>query len=510
MVAAAPTTVYTGTRKALITATLCTGPVMQVLDSSVIAVSLNHMQGSLSAAQDQMAWVLTSYLMALAVATPLWGVLVQRFSRKNMFNFSIVCFALTSLLCGTADSLTELLIFRAIQGVFGAALIPLSQAALMDIYDPKDYGIAMGWWGVGLMFGPVFGPTLGGYLTDLYSWRWAFFINVPLGVVSFIAVWAFVPQTVARRQRPFNYMGYIALAIGLGCVQFVLDRGQRYDWFESTTIITLLCIGGGAFWVFIVNSLTSKHPFIDPTILRNPNFAIGLVLRAVFGILLFGALILIPPFLQKIAGYPVVEAGLMMAPRGLATMVSAIAVGRLVKDVDPRLIIIVGALLAGFSSWEMAQLTPDAPGSTILVLILIQGVGTSCFFVPLNSLAFAELTRDQLDQGASFFALMGNIGRSIGIAILSSYLVYGAQMNKSLLVEQATPYNDLLSHVPNPGFWSFDTMSGLARLNAELARQAEVIAYVMDFQLLAAMLFACIPLVLVMRIPRAVKSPQPA
>lgn len=505
-----PTPEIRGLRKALITATLCTGPIMQVLDSSAVAVALNHMQGSLSAAQDQMAWVLTSYLIAVAVATPFWGAMTEKFSRKFLFNMSIALFSVTSLFCGMADSLTELLIFRAIQGIFGAALIPLSQAALMDIYEPQDYGIAMGWWGVGLMFGPVFGPTIGGYVVEWYTWRWAFFINAPLGLVSFLAVWALVPRTVARRRRKFNYYGYIVLAIGLGCLQFVLDRGQRYDWLESTAIISLLCVAAAAFWLFIVNSMTSDNPFIDPVILKNPNFAIGLLLRAVFGILLFGALILIPPFLQKVIGYPVVDAGLMLAPRGLATMAAAVVVGKLVRHVDPRMIIIAGASMAGFSSWEMSMLPANAPAYDFLVLILIQGVGTACFFIPLNSLAFSTMGPDQRDQGTSFFALTGNIGRSIGIAILSSYLVYGSQVNKSHLVEFATPHNDLLNHVPNPSAWSFDSLAGVAQLNAMVARQAEIIAYSMDFQLLAAMLFGCIPLVLLMRVQRAKKTPKPA
>jgi len=510
MSATVPATEYKGLRKALITATLCTGPVMQVLDSSAVAVALNHMQGSLSAAQDQMAWVLTSYLIAVAVATPFWGAMTEKFSRKFLFNFAIALFSVTSFLCGIADNLTELLVYRAIQGVFGAALIPLSQAALMDIYDPKDYGIAMGWWGVGLMFGPVFGPTIGGYVVEWYSWRWSFFINVPLGLASFLAVWVLIPPTPARRRRKFNFYGYMVLAISLGCLQFVLDRGQRYDWLESTAIITLLCVAGASFWLFVINSMTSEHPFIDPLILKNPNFAIGLILRAVFGILLFGALILIPPFLQKIGGYPVVDAGLLLAPRGLATMAAAMIVGKLVRHVDPRAIIIAGASMAGFSSWEMSMLPPDAPVATILTYILIQGVGTACFFIPLNSLAFSTLGPDQRDQGTSFFALTGNIGRSIGIAILSSYLVYGAQVNKSHLVEFATPYNDLLSHVPNPSAWSFDSMTGLAQLNAMVAHQADIIAYSMDFQLLSAMLFGCIPLVLLMRVGSKKKSPQPA
>tara|TARA_E500000331_G_scaffold358453_1_gene425362 strand:- start:1623 stop:3074 length:1452 start_codon:yes stop_codon:yes gene_type:complete len=481
---------------------------MQVLDSTVVAVALNHMQGSLSAAQDQMAWVLTSYLIAVAVATPFWGAMTEKFSRKALFNFCIALFTMTSLLCGQADSLTELVIFRVVQGVFGAALIPLSQAALMDIYESKDYGIAMAWWGVGLMFGPVLGPTVGGYVTEWYTWRWGFFINVPLGLVSFLAVWAFVPRTTARKRRNFNYMGYVVLAIGLGCLQFVLDRGQRYEWLDSHLIASLLCLAGASFWLFIVNSTTSENPFFDPIILRNTNFVIGLFLRAVFGILLFGPLILIPPYLQKIGGYSIVDAGLLLAPRGLATMVSALLVGKLVRHVDPRAIIIIGAGMAGYSSWEISLLPGNAPAVLIINYILIQGVGTACFFIPLNALAFANIGADQRDQGTAFFALTGNIGRSIGIAILSSYLVYGTQVNKSRLVEHATPMNDLLSHLPHPDLWALDTLIGLARLNSMIVYQAEILAYSMDFQLLAALMFACIPLVMMMRVGGKDKSPQ--
>ncbi|MDD9876206.1 MAG: DHA2 family efflux MFS transporter permease subunit [Magnetovibrio sp.] len=494
--AAAPA--ITPFRKALITATLMSGPIMQVLDSSMLAVSLKHMQGSLSAAHDQMAWVLTSYLISVAVTTPLWGALTDHFSRKGLFMVGLVGFTLTSILCGTADTLTEMLVYRTIQGVFGAGLIPLSQAALMDVYDPKDYGVAMGWWGIGLMFGPILGPTLGGYVTEWYNWRWAFFINVPFGVVGLLMTWWLLPLGAARRRRQFNYFGFLMLAVGVACLQFVLDRGTRLDWLASNIIITLLCVGAAAFWLFLVNSIYSRHPFVDPLLLVNRNFVIGLVLRAVFGLILFGSLILVPPFLQTVGGYPLIDSGLIMAPRGLATMISAYIVGRLVRHFDAKLLIAIGLTMAAASAWYMSKLTPDSTAAWVIWLNVIQGFGVAWFFVPLNTVAFATMPAEQRDLGTSFFALTGNIGRSIGIAILSSYLGNQSQVNRARLTEHATPFNDLFSHVPLPPSWALGETTGLAALERTIDFQAVFLAYASDFRLLAAILFCCLPLTLLL------------
>jgi len=497
MSAVAPSAI-TPIRKALITITLMSGPIMQVLDSSMLAVSMKHMQGSLSAAQDQMAWVLTSYLISVAVMTPLWGALTDYFSRKALFLVGLVGFTLTSVLCGTADTLTEMLVFRAIQGIFGAGLIPLSQAALMDVYDPKDYGIAMGWWGIGLMFGPILGPTLGGYVTEWYNWRWAFFINVPFGIIGFAMTWWLLPLGAARRRREFNYFGFVMLAIAVASLQFVLDRGTRLDWLASNLITTLICVGAGAFWLFLVNSIYSKHPFVDPLLLVNRNFAIGLILRAVFGLILFGSLILVPPFLQTVGGYPLIDSGLIMAPRGLATMVSAYIVGRLVRHMDAKILIAFGLTLSAMSAWAMSQLTPDSTAAWVIWLNVIQGFGVAWFFVPLNTVAFATMPAEQRDLGTSFFALTGNIGRSIGIAILSSYLVYQSQINRAHLTEFATPFNDLFRHVPLPETWTLGSVDGLAALEKTIDFQAVFLAYSSDFKLLAMILFACLPLTLLL------------
>jgi len=481
-------------RKALITITLMAGPIMQVLDSSMLSISLRHMQGSLSAAQDQIAWVLTSYLIAVAVTTPLWGALTEKFSRKGLFVFGMVGFTITSALCGFADSLTEMLIYRTIQGVFGAALVPLSQAALYDVYEKKDYAIALSWWGIGLMFGPILGPTIGGYVTEWYSWRWAFFINVPVGVVGiFLTIWL-LPRSPAKRRRQFNYFAFTTLALGLAALQFVLDRGTRLDWLESDTIVALMCIAAAMLWLFIINSIFSKNPFIDPVLLANRNFTIGLILRAMFGVILFGTLILVPPYLQNVAGYPLIESGLIMAPRGIATMVAAFIVGRLMGKVDPRPLMAAGLAMAAASVWGMSTVTPATTATWIITLNMIQGCGVAAIFIPLNTVAFATMGPNQRDQGASFFALFGNIGRSVGIAVLSSYLLSKSQSNRAWLTEYATPFNDLYAHVTVPDAWALSTTTGLAAVEQTINFQASFLAYIFDFQLLAIILFCCLPL----------------
>jgi len=489
---------FTNLQRGLITVALVTGPIMQVLDSSMLAVAMRHMQGSLSAAQDQIAWVLTSYLIAVAVATPLWGALTEHFSRKRLFIFGLLGFTLISVLCGSADTLTEILVYRAMQGVFGAGLIPLSQSALMDVYEQKDYGVAMGWWGIGLMFGPILGPTLGGYVTEWYSWRWAFFINIPFGIFGIVLAAAMLPSTLAKKRRPFNYFGFAMLSIGLASLQFVLDRGQRMDWLESHIIIGLACIAGAAFWVFIVNSVYSKNPFVDPVLLTNRNFVIGMLLRMVFGLMLFGSLILIPPFVQNISGYSLVDSGLILAPRGLATMISAYIVGRLVKYYDARKLIAVGLSLAALSAWEMSQLTADSSVYVMIGYIMIQGVGFAFFFIPLTTASFSTMAADQRDLGTSIYALTGNIGRSIGIAVLSSFLVRQTQTNRAHLSEHSTPFNDLMAHVPMPDTWALDTTTGLAALEHTISFQASMLAYSFDFQLLTGILLCCLPLTMFM------------
>jgi len=488
-------------RLGVMTLMLVLPALMQVLDSAVMSVALTQMQGGLQAAQDQVAWVLTSYLIAVALLTPLWGALATRFGRKPLFLIAIFGFTVASILSGLSDSLTEICIMRFIQGMFGAALVPFSQAAFYTLYKKEYHGIAMSWWGVGIMVGPVLGPTLGGYITEIYNWRYVFFLNLPVGALAFVLIWTLMSRPGNVKGRKFSYLGYTMLALGVASLQFVLDRGERLDWSASPLIMVLVGCAIALFWVFLVDSFTSPTPFVDPAILRNRNFVCGMGLRVVFGILLFGSLVLVPPFLQKIGGYPILDSGLILAPRGLATMVAALIAGRMVNAVDPRKLIAFGMSCGLGSLWMMSYMTPDASREMLTALIMLQGFGFAFFFVPMSVATFSDMSASQRDTGTSFFALTGNIGRSVGIAMVAGFLARNTQTNRATLNEHISPFNPALDHMVLPEKWNMADISGLASLDQVLSRQAEIIAYSNDFRLLAFIVLCCMPLLLLMRNP---------
>lgn len=491
----------TGLHLKLITIALILAPLIQVFDTSLMSVSLKQMQGALSATQDQMAWVLTSYLIALAVMTPFWGAISARYGRKNLLLVSIVGFIVCSIASGISNSLGEILVYRFIQGVFGAALIPLSQSALLSIYKREEFSIAMGWWGVGIMFGPVFGPTLGGYITEYFSWRWAFYLNVPVGALAFIMIALIVPRQGQQQRRPFNYFGFIALGIAVACIQFILDRGERLDWFASPSIILLTLIGAGALWVFIVNSMTSSFPLVDPGLFRDKNYMSGIVLRVLFGVFLFGSLVLIPPFLQNQGGYPLVDSGVVLAWRGAGSMFSALIVGRILQFIDPRKVILAGMAVAAVTMWMMAGFTEDIDKTLVYIICFAQGIALSSFIIPVNTVAFSTLTPEQRDVGTSFYSLLNNIGRSLGIALLASYLARNTQQNHSMLSDHVTIFNDAIRHSLIPEAWDVTTTAGLMAVHRVVNQQAELIAYINDFRMLAIIIVICMPVVLMMRNP---------
>jgi DHA2 family multidrug resistance protein len=490
-----------GLRLKMITVALVLAPLIQVFDTSLLSVALRQMQGSLSATQDQIAWVLTSYLIALAIMTPLWGAVSSIFGRKPLLLLSIAGFIVFSMLSGTSSTLTEILIYRFLQGVFGAALIPISQSSLLSVYRREDYSIAMGWWGVGIMFGPVFGPTLGGFITEYFNWRWSFYLNLPLGLLAFVMIALLVPRQRDTRKRAFNYLGFVMLAITIAAVQFVLDRGQRLDWFASPTIILLTLVAAGALWVFAVNSMTSRIPFVDPAIFRDRNYVFGMLLRVLFGIVLFSSLVLVPPFLQNQGGYPLIDSGIIMASRGAGAMIAAMFVGRLLKIIDPRKVIIFGMLLSAYSMWQFSNFTQDIELTTVLINNFAQGISLSCFIIPVNTIAFSSMLPENRDVGTAFYSLLNNIGRSLGIALFASYLARNTQVTHEVLSAAITPFNDRLRHVGMPEAWNFDTLAGLQAVDRMVSDQAELIAYIIDFRLLAAMIVICIPVVFLIRNP---------
>src|SRR6266404_5642590 len=345
--------------------------IMQALDTTIANVALPYMQGSLSATQDQINWVLTSYIVAAAIMTPPTGWLARRFGRKRLFLASIVGFTAASLLCGIATSLPEMVMFRLLQGVFGAALVPLSQSVLLDINPPSKHGSAMALWGVGVMVG----PTLGGWLTDHYNWRWVFFINLPIGILAFLGISSYLHETVRNRTSRLDWFGFATLSLAIGATQMMLDRGEQLDWFGSTEIIVETAIAVLAFYLFLVQMMTSWHPFVSPQLFKDRNFVTGLIFIFLIGIILLATLALLTPFVQNLMGYPVVTAGIVMAPRGVGTMLAMLVVGRLVGRVDSRLLILIGLGLTAWSLSDMTGFTTDVSQSTIMITGLIQGAG---------------------------------------------------------------------------------------------------------------------------------------
>jgi len=486
--------------------------IMQALDTTIANVALPYMQGSLSATQDQINWVLTSYIVAAAIMTPPTGWLARRFGRKRLFLTSIVGFTVASLLCGIATSLPEIVVFRLLQGVFGAALVPLSQAVLLDINPPEKQGSAMALWGVGVMVGPILGPTLGGWLTDHYNWRWVFFINLPIGILAFAGISGYLHETLRNRNAHLDWFGFVTLSLAIGAMQMMLDRGELLDWFSSTEIIAEAAIAALAFYLFTVQMLTTWHPFVSPQLFKDRNFVTGLVFIFLIGIILLATLALMTPFVQNLMGYPVVTAGIVMAPRGVGTMLAMMVVGRLVGRVDARLLILAGLGLTAWSLWDMTAFTADVSQPTIMVTGFIQGTGLGFIFVPLSTVTFSTLPPGLRTEATGLFSLMRNLGSAIGISVVTSLLISNTQVVHAGLVQSVTGFNQLYRDPTVLRFWNPFTAAGQAMIDGEINRQATTTAYVDDFKLMMIVALMAIPMVLLLRKPgrRATGPASPA
>jgi MFS transporter, DHA2 family, multidrug resistance protein len=493
--------------RGLVTVSIMLGTTMQSLDSSIANVALPHMQGSLSASQDQISWVLTCYIVAAAVATPLTGWLAGRFGRKRLFLVSIIGFTVASLFCGIAQNLAQIVIYRLLQGVFGAALVPVSQAILLDINPREKHGQAMAIWGAGIMVAPILGPTLGGWLTDAYNWRWVFFINLPIGALAFAGVSAFVSETKLDRARPFDFFGFAMLSLGIAALQMMLDRGENNDWFGSTETWVELCLAITGIWVFIVHAATAEHPFVNLAMFKDSNFVAGCILMFVLGILLYSTLALLPPLLQGLLNYPVVTAGNVLAPRGLGTMVAMLFVGRITGKIDSRWLLLFGFVVATYSLWEMTSYSLDLDVWNVVLVTGLQGFGLGFTWVPLSTASFATLPPYLRTEASAFNSLVRNVGGSLGISIGENVFDRSVQTMHASLAEHANPYNPML-HMPNVvSAWNLHTVTGLATLDAEINRQAAMIAYLDVFKLLMIITAAMIPLLLLLRKQR---TPSPS
>ncbi|AKI01566.1 drug resistance transporter, EmrB/QacA subfamily [Hoeflea sp. IMCC20628] len=492
--------------RGLITVSIMLATIMQVLDTTIANVALPSMTGDLDASQDTITWVLTSYIVAAAIMTPVTGWLADRIGRRQLFLITIVGFTATSMACGMAPSLEIMVFFRLLQGVFGAAIVPLSQTFLLDINPKERHGQAMAIWGAGIMVGPIIGPTLGGWLTDTLNWRWVFFINLPVGIIAFMGCAAYLPE-IAKRVRRFDFFGFAMLSLGVGALQLMLDRGGEVDWFSAWEIWIELALAITGIWVFTVHLATAKEPFVDPKIFADRNFVTGLVLIFIVGIVLLASLALLPPMLSRVFGYSTITTGLVMAPRGVGTMISMLIVGRLVRMIDARYLVIAGLLLTSASLYMMTGFSPQMDSWPVISTGIIQGLGLGLVFVPLSTVAFATLEVRFRTDAASLFSLVRNLGSSIGISVVTLYLTRSVQINHEELSVFINPFNPVLQDLL-PGFATDPTT--LQVLDGLVNQQALMISYNNDFKLMMMVTLFAIPLAMLLRKPKAAPAAAPA
>lgn len=498
-----------GTNRAMVTICLMAATIMQALDTTIANVALPYMQGSLSATQDQVSWVLTSYIVAAAIMTAPVGWLAVRYGRKKVLVVCAAGFTLASMLCGVAQSITDMVLYRLLQGVFGAALVPLSQAVMMDLYPPAKRGQAMAVWGMGVMLGPIMGPTLGGWLTDTLSWHWVFFVNLPFGIATVAGLLTFMRETEAKPSLGFDWVGFASLSIGIGAAQLMLDRGESLGWFEANEIVAEAAIAAAGFWFFVAHSATAERPFIPVQIFRDTNFAVGVLFMFVVGIILLATMALITPFVQNVMGYPVMQAGLLLGTRGVGTMAAMMFAGRLLTVVDARILIFAGLSLSTLPMVLMIGITPEISGFTIAWTSVVQGLGLGLVFVPLNTVAFATLPAEFRTEGTAVWTLIRNLGSAVGVSIVIAELSSKTTLMHARLVESLTPWNLGLA-APGAAMLDPSTETGRALLDQMVTAQALVIAYGNDFKLMTLISLAALPLLLLIRPARKAAKPDPA
>lgn len=485
-----------GTNRIVLVGSVMLATLMQALDTTIANVALPEMQGSLSATQDQASWVLTSYIVAAAIMTPVTGWLAARLGRRRMLIIAVGGFTFASLLCAMADSIGQMVVFRILQGLFGASLVPISQSLLLDEFPPEKHGAAMAMWGMGIMVGPILGPPLGGWLTEYYSWHWVFLINLPVGLAALAGIMASVPPE-APQHRPLDAVGLALLALGIGALQLFLDRGETLDWFGSSEIRVEVALACVALYLYVLWWWNLRErALLDLGMLGNRNFAVGCVLIFIVGIVLFATLALLPPYLSTLMHYPVLTIGMVLAPRGLGTMFSMMLAGRMLGRIDARIPILVGMAIIALSLHGMSRFGIGATVEMVVWLGVLQGLGLGLVFVPISTIAYATLAPAQRTEAAGLFSLARNIGSSVGISIVMALLARSTQVNHAEIGARVAAYG--AEQTLLPAIWNPATAQGAALLNAEVTRQAAAIGYGNDFWLMMTLTVCAMPLVLLM------------
>jgi MFS transporter, DHA2 family, multidrug resistance protein len=486
---------------------------MEVLDTTVVNVSLPHIAGNLSATIDESTWVLTSYLVANAIILPMTGWLARNFGRKRLLMASVTGFTASSFLCGLAPNLASLVTFRLIQGATGGAMQPLSQAVLLEAFPPHERGKAMGFWGLGIVVAPILGPVLGGWLTDTYSWRWVFYINLPVGIVSLVMtqLYVFDPPYLRKESAKIDYWGIGLLALWIGCLQIALDLGQQHDWFSSRFITTLVAIFAIALVVFIIRELMSSEPVIDLHVFRNRTYATGVFMMTIVGFVLYGSLVLLPLMLQTLLGYPSLQAGIAMAPRGMGSLIGMPLVGMLIGKFDARKLVAIGFVAGGLTLIWLGQLNLNAGYWDIFWPQFCQGLGLAALFVPLTTISMDAIPREQMGNATSLFNLMRNVGGSVGIAMTGTMLSRTTQAYVNVLgtnVDAYSPATTSAFEAARAGFLAAGadmvtaTQRAYAALFGMVQQQASMVSFVLLFRLLGGIFLVLVPLILMMRRPR--------
>jgi MFS transporter, DHA2 family, multidrug resistance protein len=497
-----------GLRRNMVTICAMTATIMQALDTTIANVALPYMQGSLSASQDQINWVLTSYIVAAAIMTAPVGWIANRFGRKRIFIICSAGFTFASVLCGLAQDINQMVLFRLLQGVFGAALVPLSQAVMLDSYTLQERAKAMSIWGMGVMMGPIMGPSLGAWLTETYSWHWVFFVNLPFGIFTVLGLLVFMDETRKNHDLRFDWFGFAALAVGIGAMQIALDRGEQLGWLESSEIIAEIMVSIAGFYYFFAHSFTTARPFIQFAIFKDRNFLGGCVFMTVMGLVLFSTMALSSPYLQNVIGYPIITAGLLLASRGCGTFVAMMLVGRMMKYIEARTLIISGLSLTCLSLFYMTGWTDQTGVTEIVVLSIIQGFGFGLVFVPLSTVAFLTLPHHLRTDGTSMLTLLRNVASSIGISVVIAQLTEGSRRTYAILSQHINPFNHALQMPDVRRMIDLTTDTGRAMADAMVAMQSQIIAFSLDYQLVMIVTLCAIPLTIMIGSSKATLRKQ--
>jgi DHA2 family multidrug resistance protein len=483
---------------------------IEIIDTSVVNVALDHIRGSLSAGIDESTWTITSYLVSNAIIIPMTGWLSRVFGRRRYLIFSISMFTLSSLLCGLAWNLQSLVFFRVLQGVGGGALQPLSQSILLETFPRRQHGMAMAIFGVGIMFGPIIGPLLGGWITDNWSWHWIFFINIPIGLISIFMTMLFIvdPPYLKGVKMKIDYWGLALLALGLGCLQIVLDKGQTEDWFSSNLITWLTVISVLSLALFLINEYFAEHPIVNLRTFRNLSFTTGCMVMFFAFFNLFGSIVLLPIYLQTMMGYTATLAGTVLGPGGIATLIAMPLAGRLVTKVNPKGLLAFGIIVGAYATYLMSLFSLSADFATVIWPRIVLGVGMGFLFIPLTTMTMGGIRKEDMGNAAGIYNLLRNLGGSFGVAFVTTMLARGAQTHQAYLTAHLTPFDrslQIVSHQTSQALQyrgappAIADQGGLGVLYGNLIKQATMISFNDAFHLLSVLMICILPLVLLMR-----------